>query len=220
MKRTLQAVIFDMDGVIVDTFELYYLANKKIAEQLSVPFSRTDNEEFRGIRRMDIIESLAKRAKSNLSMQEKINLAKEKNKYYQELIESLDERSILPGMKDFITQLKKRNIKLAIASSSTNCITVLKKIGLIHFFDCIVDPSTIIKGKPNPEIFIKAAETLEIPHQNCVAIEDGEAGMKAIKSTKMFSIGIGNAVIEQEPDWYIDNSTELSVQELISRFEG
>jgi beta-phosphoglucomutase len=220
MNKNLQAIIFDLDGVIVDSFELYYITNKKVAEKLSLPFTREDNEIFRGIGRSEIVKALIHRSGKSLTEKELKELADSKNKHYQQLIHSLDENAILPGMNELISTLVKNNIKLGLASSSTNSKTVLAKIGLLHYFDVIVDPSILLKGKPDPEIFIRAADGLGVPHKNCAAIEDGEAGLKAIKSTKMFSVGIGKAVEKERPDWHVMSTGEISYHELLKRFYG
>lgn len=219
MKNELQAVIFDLDGVIVDTFELYYLANKTAANNLSIPFTLEDNEKFRGIGRMKIIESMVKKAKVMLSEREKRELAETKNKHYQKLINDIDEAFILPGMKQLIIDLKKDAVKIGIASSSTNGETVLHKIGLLKHIDTIVDPNSLSSGKPDPEIFLKAAANLRVPQENCVAIEDGNAGMEAIKSTNMFSIGIGKEKRMETADWHVLKTDEITYHELLERFE-
>lgn len=220
MKRELEAVIFDLDGVIVDTVDLYFQANKRVAEELGLSFTKLDNEKFRGIGRMEIIEALTAESGADLAPEEKKRLADQKNEHYQELIHTIDERAILPGLKGFIEEIKASGLGLALASSSTNGRTVLQKTGLFHHFDSIVDPSALSKGKPDPEIFIKAAAALGIPHRNCAAIEDGEAGLKAIQATKMFSVGVGEAEGMETADWYVRTTTELMLHELRKRFEG
>ncbi|WP_108669959.1 beta-phosphoglucomutase [Peribacillus acanthi] len=219
MSTSVKAVIFDLDGVIADTFEFYYITNKTVADKLGIPFTRKDNERYRGIGRYEIINSLVKLSKKELSEIEKFELAESKNEQYQHLIENMNETSILPGMKKFILDLKSHDIKIGLASSSTNGQTVLKKIGLYNYFDCIVNPKSLKKGKPDPEIFLKAAENLKVDIENCVAIEDGEAGIKAIKKTKMFSIGIGNGSELETADWHVLRTEEITYPELIKRFE-
>jgi beta-phosphoglucomutase len=216
-KRNLEAVIFDLDGVIADTNHLYFRANQMIAEDLGIPFTYEESDQFKGIGRMEIVRSLVEKSGKPHSLDHMVKLAEQKNTYYQGLIQDMDERSILPGIKQFIHSLRENGIKTAIASSSTNGTTVLKKIGLYEQFDCIIDPSTLKKGKPDPEIFIKAADRLQVPYQNCAAIEDGEAGMKAILATDMFSIGVGNSVNMFPSAWHIDSTDELSYEELVLR---
>ncbi|MFP7298321.1 beta-phosphoglucomutase [Neobacillus niacini] len=220
MKRQLRGIIFDLDGVIVDTFELYYATNKKVADYLSIPFTRMDNEKFRGIGRMEIIEAMVSQSNQQFSQEQKEELAEGKNQHYQTLINNIDEKSILPGIKTFIMELKKNKIKMAIASSSTNAKTVLEKVGLINYFEYIVDPTSLKKGKPDPEIFLAAASGLNISPENCAAIEDGEAGLQAILAAKMFSIGIGTNKKMSKADWYVESTEELCFLELVRRFEG
>ncbi|MGJ7922684.1 beta-phosphoglucomutase [Neobacillus sp. LXY-4] len=219
MKRTLKAVIFDMDGVIADTLELYYITEKRIADYLQIPFTHEDSEKYKGVERKKIIESMVERSAKKLSFLEKEELADQKNIHYQQLIQTLDEKAILPGMEQFIVDLKNNHMKMAVASSSSNVKIVLQKLGLIDYFDVIVDPSSLNKGKPDPEIFLKAATELGISPENCAAIEDGEAGMKAIKSTKMFSIGIGTNKTVKTADWHVVNTEEITFQELLIRFD-
>jgi beta-phosphoglucomutase len=220
LKKQLKGVIFDLDGVIADTFELYFIVNKKVADQLSIPFTRMDNEKYRGIGRREIIESMVAQSGKMLTEEQKKELGDSKNRHYQQLINEIDESAILPGMKQFILELKKNDIKMAIASSSTNGRTVLNNIGLIDYFDFIVDPKSLKRGKPDPEIFLEAAKALNIPADNCAALEDGEAGMKAILSTKMFSIGIGNDNLMEKADWHVQSTEEITFSELLKRFEG
>lgn len=218
MSKKLQAVIFDMDGVIVDTFELYYIVNKEVANKLGLAFTKEDNEKFRGISRRVIIEYLVKKSGKKFTEKEIKELGDQKNMHYKKLLHQLNDTAILPGMKEFISTLKKNNIKIAIASSSTNAITVLKKTGIYDYFDYIVDPSTLSKGKPDPEIFIKAADQLGVPHLNCAAIEDGEAGMRGLKLTNMFTLGIGKAVEKEKAHWHVNCTEEITYNELLKRF--
>lgn len=220
MKRQLKAVIFDLDGVIADTFELYYVTNKKVADFLSIPFTHSDNEKYKGIGRRDIIKAMVAQSDKMLTDGQITELADSKNRHYQQLINSLDKNAILPGMKQLINDLRNHHIKIAIASSSTNGKTVLDKLGLTQFFDYIVDPTTMKKGKPDPEIFLAAAEALSVPPENCAALEDGEAGMKAIKATMMFSIGIGTDKWMDKADWHVLSTEEITFDELLRQFEG
>jgi beta-phosphoglucomutase len=220
MVRKIEAVIFDLDGVIADTFELHYQANKKIANEIGVSFSLEDNDRFKGISRMEIIESLTSLSKGTFNEYDKKILAESKNNYYQQLIDNLDHKSILPGIKPFIEDLESNGIMIGLASSSTNGKTVLSKLNLLHHFKYIVDPRSLKKGKPDPEIFLKAADMLEVPYKNCVAIEDGEAGLKAIKKTEMFSIGVGNSPGMNTADWHVVSTEEITLKKIIERFRG
>lgn len=220
MKRCLEGVIFDLDGVIADTFELYFITNKRVADLLGLPFTRADNDRYRGIGRREIILDMVTRSGKKISDEQLKELADSKNKHYQQLISEMDETAILPGMKSFIIDLKKNHIKMAIASSSTNGKTVLQKIGLIEYIDYIVDPTTLKYGKPDSEIFLKASAGINVRPENCAALEDGEAGMTAILQTGMFSIGIGSDYKMDKADWHVRSTEEITFQELVRRFEG
>lgn len=217
-QKELKAVIFDMDGVIADTMGLHYLANKKIAEELGLSFNQNDNEKFKGISRMDIIKTFTKKAGLDLTWEEMKELSERKNRYYKEFLNNISENELLPGIVDFMLDLKKNGLKLAVASSSTNAKTVLEKTGVFHLFDHVVDASKIINGKPHPEIFLSAADALGIPYSNCAAIEDGKAGLDAIHQIPMFSIGVGDDEYMKQADWYVDSAIELSYSKLNKLF--
>lgn len=219
-KKELKAVIFDMDGVITDTMPFHYLANKKIADELNIPFDEKENEKFRGISRTDIIKTFVKKANLQLTPLEIKELSDRKNKYYKEHLKNIDDNFLLPGILDFIKELKESRLKLAIASSSTNARFILEKTGIINYFDFIVDASKLKKGKPNPEIFLTAADSLNVDYRDCIAIEDGKAGLVAIKHTPMYSIGIGEVEFMKYADWNVSSAKDLHLKELKKRFEN
>lgn len=219
MNRRLDAVIFDLDGVIADTVPLYYIATKKITDELVVPFTKEDNLVYQGIPRMVLIEDLVKKSGTEFTNEEKIGLGEKKNEYYQELISDIGPDQMLPGIRDFLFELKEKGIKIALASSSSNAPFVLEKLDIIHLFDAIIDPHSLAKGKPDPEIFIRAADRVGAKHENCVVIEDGEAGLSGIWKTSMFSIGVGTESYHYHADWQVASTKELNVKDLISHFQ-
>ncbi|WP_078547590.1 beta-phosphoglucomutase [Litchfieldia alkalitelluris] len=219
MNKRLEAVIFDMDGVIVDTDELYFIVNKAIADMLSIPFTYEDNEKIKGIRRMEIIEMMVERSGKDYSTSAKQELARLKNEHYLSLIENMDQSHVFPGMINFIEELKCNGLKVGLASSSSNQKKIIEKLGLTPFFDVMIDPYLLKRGKPDPEIFLTAADRLGVSYENCVAIEDGEAGMRAILATEMFSIGVGNGnEWVKQANWHVTHTTELTLSNLIERF--
>ncbi|MFC3884898.1 beta-phosphoglucomutase [Bacillus songklensis] len=215
----LKAVIFDMDGVIADTVQLYYFANKHIADQIGAPFDRDLNQRLQGINRMKTVECLVELSGQTFSDEKKRSLAEEKNEHYKKLIQNMSPKDMLPGILPLLMELKENKVKTAVASSSSNAFTVLEKLELIHWFDYVVDVKTIQNGKPHPEIFMKAADELGIRYKNCAAIEDGEAGLSGIQKAGMFSIGVGAHQAMEKADWHVMSTGKLNYRELKEKFE-
>ncbi|WP_078411418.1 beta-phosphoglucomutase [Priestia abyssalis] len=215
----IKAVIFDMDGVIADTVELYYIANKRVADRMGAPFSRELNQKLQGISRLRTVEHIARLSSRIFSDAEMTKMADEKNNHYKSLIEQLSPKDVLPGIFDLLTELKRENIKTAVASSSSNARVVLEKLELLDRFDFVVDVKTIQNGKPHPEIFMKAADELGISYENCIAIEDGEAGLAGIQAAGMFSIGVGEHEAIKKADWHVRSTEEISLSELMKRYK-
>lgn len=219
MTRLLEAVIFDFDGVIADTVSLYYEATKRLAIEMQVPFTKEDNIRFQGIPRKMLIDKLASRGNLSLTEEEKTSLGNKKGEYYKELIADFTDKQMLPGIKEFLIDLRNAGIKMAIASSSSNAPFLLERFGVRELFDCIVDPHSLKKGKPDPEIFLTAADCLQVEYKNCAAIEDGEAGLKGIMATPMFSIGVGKEEYLINADWHVTETRELNMKRLLERFQ-
>lgn len=189
----LKAVIFDLDGVIVSTDECHYEAWKRMADEEGIYFDRTINQRLRGVSRMESLEIIMERSAGTYGEQQKSELADRKNSYYRELIKKLSPDDILPGVTNLMDTLQKRQIKLGIGSSSKNTPVILKQIGLSHCFDVIVDGNDIKKSKPDPEVFLKAAQRMKIPACNCLVVEDADAGVEAALSAGMSVLAVGSA---------------------------
>ena len=176
----IKCAIFDLDGVIVDTAKYHYLAWKEIAEELGFFFSEDDNEKLKGVSRMRSLEILLETGNiKGLSVAEKEGIAERKNKRYVEMLSCLNEGELLPGAKEYLMKLKKNNIKIALGSASKNAPYILEKLNITDLFDVIVDGNSVSKAKPDPEVFLQAAEkTGFLPNQCCV-YEDSQAGIDA-----------------------------------------
>ena len=188
-----KAVIFDLDGVIVSTDNCHYLAWKRLADEEGIYFDRKINDRLRGVSRMASLEIVLERSKKACTAEEKIELAERKNGYYKELIKELTPNDILPGAMENLEQLKKKGIKIAIGSSSRNTTMILKQIGLETYFDAVSDGNNITKSKPDPEVFQKAAEMLKIHPENCLVVEDADAGIEAGKRAGMKTLSVHGA---------------------------
>lgn len=213
-NRKLQAVIFDLDGVITDTAEYHYLAWKKLAGEIGVPFDRGVEEKLKGIGRMESLERILEQSDKEFTYEQKMSLAVRKNEFYLELIQGISKKDLLPGIENLLEQLKQRGIKIALASASKNARTVIEKLQIGDYFDALVDAAKIKKGKPDPEIFITAAEMLGIPFQYCIGIEDAEAGITAIKGANMFAVGVGKQGSMRQADWIVSEVSQLTFERL------
>lgn len=189
----IKAVIFDLDGVIVSTDEYHYQAWKQISDAEGIEFDRTINEQLRGVSRMESLEIILSQADRQYTPEQKDDLASGKNKIYRNLLDTLSERDILPGVQTLLSDLKARQVKIAIGSSSKNTPVILKKIGLENTFDVVVDGNDIRHSKPDPEVFLLAAEKLGLSPSDCVVVEDAEAGIAAAIAAGMKVIGVGTA---------------------------
>ncbi|WP_461201582.1 beta-phosphoglucomutase [Anoxybacillus sp. TBDG-1] len=214
----IEGVIFDLDGVIADTVELYYIATKRVADEIGVPFDRQLNQKLQGMSRQAMVEALLGETAHEWTEEEKRALGDRRGQYYRELIEQLSPSDVLPGMIDLLRDIQRDGVPMALASSSSNARIVVERLGVRSFFDVIVDVKTIARMKPDPEIFLTAATQLCVDPSHCVAIEDGEAGMKAIKQTNMFSVGIGVHLASLSPDWLVQRTTQLTWDELKVKF--
>lgn len=190
-----QGVLFDLDGVITDTAEYHYKAWKNLANELGVTIDRDFNEQLKGVSREDSLDLILKHG----GIREEIDdntfkaLAAKKNDVYVETIQSFSEDDIFPGILALLKELKQHNIKIALASASKNGPLLLEKMNLTHYFDAIVDPSSVDSGKPAPDIFIAAANAIDCPVTECIGIEDSQAGITAIKQSGALPIGVGSS---------------------------
>lgn len=191
--KTIEAVIFDLDGVIVSTDEFHFLAWKQLADAEGIPFTREDNERLRGVSRMESLDILLEKSTRSYSDDEKLAMATRKNDIYRESLKALSPADILPGVADVLTGLRARGIKMAIGSSSKNAGPILVAIGLADAFDAVVDGTHIVRSKPDPEVFVLAGEKLGVPADQCLVVEDADAGVDAGLAAGMPVLAVGSA---------------------------
>jgi beta-phosphoglucomutase len=208
-----KAVIFDLDGVITDTAHYHYLAWKELAESQGVHFDHEFNERLKGIDRMgslDLILASAARQRQ-YTPEEKLALAETKNKHYQELISTMSSKDLLPGAVEALDTVRRAGLRIGLASVSKNAFTVLERLGITDKFDYVVDAATIARGKPDPEIFLKAARELGVAPADCLGVEDAVAGVASIKAAGMFALGIGHPFVLTEADVVITSLKEFNL---------
>lgn len=189
----MKAVIFDLDGVICFTDKYHYIAWKKLADKKGIYFDETINNRLRGVSRMDSLEIILEGATKKYSDEEKEDMAAEKNATYVELLKEMSPADLSAEVKETLEELRKRGYKLAIGSSSKNTKMILGQLGLADFFDAVSDGTNIIKSKPDPEVFLKAAEYLNEQPEDCLVVEDAKAGIEAACAGGFKSAGLGEA---------------------------
>ncbi|MCB0456196.1 MAG: beta-phosphoglucomutase [Flavobacteriaceae bacterium] len=202
--------IFDLDGVIVDTAKYHYFAWKKLAESIGVSFTEEDNEHLKGVSRIKSLETILQWGNITLSDEDFQELITRKNEDYLSFVNTMTKAEILPEVPRVFQFLKEQNQPMALGSASKNAQSILKKVGLFESFQTIVDGTKVTKAKPDPEVFLKAAEGLQVAPKDCIVFEDALAGIQAANTAGMLSIGIGDAVILHEANYVFKDFTEIS----------
>ncbi|GMB10125.1 beta-phosphoglucomutase [Thermolongibacillus altinsuensis] len=221
MTKKISAFIFDLDGVITDTAEYHYLAWKQLAEELGIFFDREFNEQLKGVSRMESLERILAfgNQAERYTKEEKEALAAKKNEHYKQLIEKITPNDLLPGIAEMLEDLKKRGIKIGLASASKNAFAVIERLQIGGYFDTIVDAANIQHSKPHPEIFLTAAQQLGVPCVECVGVEDAEAGIQAIKAANMFAVGVGTKEAMKDADYIVESTADLNYESILKVFQ-
>lgn len=204
-----QGIIFDLDGVICSTDEYHYLAWKALADRLGIPFDRQCNNLLRGVSRMASLEIILDKADRAYSDVEKATFAEEKNTLYRELLGRMSPADLSYDVKSTLTILRQTNLKLAIGSSSKNTPFILDRIGLGDFFDVVADGNCITHSKPNPEVFLKAADMIGLDPKDCLVVEDAHAGVEAAFAGGFDCAAIGDARDDTRAKWHIGRFSDL-----------
>ena len=206
----MKAVIFDLDGVLVSTDELHYQAWKILADKIDVYFDREINHRLRGVGRMDCLEIILERYEgTSFSQEEKIALAEEKNNMYRKLLKTMSPEDVTEDVRKTLKTLRERGYKLGLGSASKNAEFILKQTGLWESLDKIADGNDITKSKPDPEVFLKAAEFLGETPNDCLIVEDAEAGIKAGIRAGMKTAAIGEAINSNLSDYKLERLSDL-----------
>ena len=212
----IKAVLFDLDGVLVSTDEYHYRSWKKLsAEEGFDFFDHEFNHKFRGVARMECIEIITKASGKNYSSEQKQELADRKNRYFAESLSSVTTEVLLPGTLSVLNELRKRGIKIAVASNSRNAVTIIKQVKIEHLLDAIIDGHQIENSKPDPEVFLLAAKKVGIPPAQCLVVEDAVAGIESARRAGMKALGIGTKDRLPNADIVIPDLSAISVDELL-----
>lgn len=219
LVHRLEAVILDLDGVITDSAEAHYLAWQALADELGIPFSREKNERLKGVSRMESLEIVLEGSDYvKLSEAGKLRLAEKKNDHYRQMIGRITPADLLPGIRELLDSLHGRGIAVGLASASLNAPLILERLGAARWFQAVADPAVLRKGKPDPEIFLQAAEQLGVPPGNCIGVEDAAAGVAAIRAAGMKAVGIGAAGQLGAADLVLPSTAELDAVKLLELF--
>lgn len=209
-----KACLFDLDGVIVDTAKYHYLAWKRLANELGFEFTEEDNERLKGVSRMKSLDILLEIGKLSFDEETKEEMAAKKNAWYVEYISKMDASEILPGVIDFLNSLKENNIKISLGSVSKNAMLILNNVGIVNYFDAVIDGTKITHAKPDPEVFLKGAEELGVKPSECVVFEDAQSGIEAAINAGMRSVGVGSPEILNKANFVISSFEEMTLDRL------
>ena len=206
---TKKAFIFDLDGVIVDTAKYHYLAWKKIASELGIEFTHEHNELLKGVSRVRSLDIILGLGEVDASQAQKDQWLIQKNEDYLSYLVDMDQSEILPGVMTVLEFLKTNQQPIALGSASKNARPILEKTGILSYFDAIVDGNDVSNAKPDPEVFLQAAQKLGISNENSIVFEDSVAGIQAANIASMTSIGIGEANILNEAKFNFQDFTYI-----------
>jgi beta-phosphoglucomutase len=204
---TKKAFIFDLDGVIVDTAKYHYLAWKKIASELGIDFTHEHNELLKGVSRVRSLDIILGLGNVEASQEQKNQWLIQKNEEYLTYLVDMDQSEILPGVMSVLEFLKANQQPIALGSASKNARPILEKTGILSYFDVIVDGNDVSNAKPDPEVFLQAAQKLGMTNENSIVFEDSVAGIQAANIAAMTSIGIGEATILNEAKYNFKDFT-------------
>lgn len=204
-----KAFIFDLDGVIVDTAKYHYLAWRKIADGLGIEFTPEHNEALKGVSRVRSLDIILNLGKIKATQEQKDKWLVQKNEDYLSYLVDMDQSEILPGVLAVLQYLKKKQQLTALGSASKNARPILEKTHTLQYFDAIVDGNDVTNAKPDPEVFLRAAQLLDMPADKSIVFEDSVAGVQAANIAQMISVGIGDENVLHEAKYLFKDFTHI-----------
>lgn len=217
----IKGFVFDLDGVITDTSILHGTAWHQLADSLGVTWTKELADGLKGISRMDSLEMILKAGgkENDYTPEQKVELATQKNTNYVAEVDKMTPANILPGMKAFLDDLRAKGYLLSLASASKNAPRVLGKLELTDYFPKIVNPADLKHGKPDPEIYTRGAELLNLDPAQCIGLEDAAAGVQAINAAGETSLGIGDAVELGAADMVFPDTASVTLDNIAKHLD-
>ena len=215
----IKGLLFDLDGVLVDTAKYHYIAWKDIAEELGIDFTEKDNERLKGVSRMDSFNIILEIGDKEMNEEEKLHYTTKKNDVYLSYINKLEKEELFPEVEKFLIDARDKGYKIALGSASKNSSIIIERLGITKYFDAIIDGNSVSKTKPDPEVFIKGAEALGLANEECVVFEDSFSGIEAAHNADMLAIGVGSEENLPEADILIDDFIGVRIADLLKRLE-
>ncbi len=217
MQKKWKGLLFDLDGVLVDTAKYHYLAWKELADRLGIRFTLQDNERLKGVSRMASFGIILEIGGRTMSEAEKEACCAEKNARYVEYITRLREDELFPGVREFLEDARKKGYKTALGSAGKNSMTILNGLKITDLFDAIIDGNRVSRAKPDPEVFVEGARALGLPAEECIVFEDAVAGIQAAHRGGMAAVGIGTREALPEADIVIPGLDGLTADDIAGR---
>lgn len=214
----LEACLFDLDGVLVDTAKYHFLAWKKLANSLGFDFSEQQNEQLKGISRVESLRKILSWGGLDIPQQRQNELASLKNSWYVDMIANMRHEDLLPGAVELLNELRSNHVKIALGSASKNAKLILDNTRLTPYFDALVDGNIVSQSKPDPAVFLKGAELLQVLPSACVVFEDAVAGVEAALRGNMKAIGIGDQRELAKAHLVVDDLTHIDLKTIQNLF--
>jgi beta-phosphoglucomutase len=209
----IKGLIFDLDGVLVTTEHNHFIAWKNTAEILGIPFNEEDNEQLKGISRVDSLKKILELGNKTISNETFNELLTKKNEYYLNSIADINQSNLLPGVLSVLKNAQLHGLKCAVGSSSKNARFILSKLQIDSYFSVIVDGNDVSVPKPHPEVFLKGAQQMGLEPFECIVFEDAKSGVQAAKEGGFTVIGVGNPTLIDFVDSYLLNLNDFSLEE-------
>jgi len=213
----IKACLFDLDGVIVDTAKYHFKAWRKMANALGFDFSEKENEQLKGVSRMDSINLILNWGGISLTEADKLKWASQKNDWYLEFLQKMDEKEILPGALAFIQDIQKKGIRIALGSSSKNAVLALSKVEMLPYFEAIIDGTKTTRSKPDPQVFQMGAAALDCKPSECIVFEDAESGVAAALAGGFYAVGMGSPINLGAAHLVLSSLENITIEDIIGK---